>query len=140
MSDRWDQVLVGLSARVTYSRDGAAQRGEITGLEGPMVWLVMDGEEEPIKVHWNDVRPEPCAGRAADSNLGPYAQAAMRARAAHDAAHLPWRVGRKIGRTIYAQVGGEPSDSDPLIGVMDTIELALEAAQGHNALLRRFGP
>lgn len=35
-----------------------------------------------------------------------------------------WRTGRKVGRTIYAQLGTEPSDDDPLIGVMDTPELA----------------
>ena len=37
-----------------------------------------------------------------------------------------WRVGRKVGRTIYRQLGDEPSDDDPLIGVMDTAE---DAAQ-----------
>jgi hypothetical protein len=35
-----------------------------------------------------------------------------------------WRVGRKVGRTIYRQTGSEPSDDDELIGVMDTPELA----------------
>lgn len=34
------------------------------------------------------------------------------------------RVGRKVGRTIYEQLGDEPSDRDPLVGVMDTIGLA----------------
>jgi hypothetical protein len=38
-----------------------------------------------------------------------------------------WRVGRKVGRTIYRQVGLEPSDDDVLIGVMDTPELAAKA-------------
>jgi hypothetical protein len=37
---------------------------------------------------------------------------------------LIWRVGRKVGRTIYRQTGSEPSDDDELIGVMDTPELA----------------
>lgn len=37
---------------------------------------------------------------------------------------MTWRTGRKVGRTIYAQVGTEPSDADNLIGVMDTSELA----------------
>jgi hypothetical protein len=43
-----------------------------------------------------------------------------------------WRVGRKVGRTIYRQVGEHPSDADLLIGVMDTPELAGEvvAARG----------
>lgn len=35
------------------------------------------------------------------------------------------RVGRKVGRTIYRQLGPEPSDEDPLIGVMDTVEDAI---------------
>lgn len=39
-----------------------------------------------------------------------------------------WRTGRKVGRTIYAQLGDEPSDADALIGVMDTRELAETAA------------
>lgn len=34
------------------------------------------------------------------------------------------RTGRSVGRTIYRQVGDEPSKDDVLIGVMDTPELA----------------
>jgi hypothetical protein len=45
---------------------------------------------------------------------------------------LPWRVGRKVGRTIYQQVGPEPSDDDVLIGFMDTPELAWQAVAAHN--------
>jgi hypothetical protein len=45
---------------------------------------------------------------------------------------LPWRTGRKVHRTIYAMTGPEPSDDDPLIGVMDTPELAAEAVEAHN--------
>lgn len=30
------------------------------------------------------------------------------------------RQGRKVGRTLYRQLGSEPSDEDPLIGVVDT--------------------
>jgi len=48
----------------------------------------------------------------------------------------PWRVGRKVGRTLYAQLGDQPSDSDPLIGLMDTATLAREAATAHNIKLR----
>lgn len=44
----------------------------------------------------------------------------------------PWRVGRKVGRTIYAQQGDEPSEDDPLIGVMDTEWLAEIACRAHN--------
>lgn len=36
-----------------------------------------------------------------------------------------WRPGRKVGRTIYRQVGDDPSDDDVLIGVMDTTEDAM---------------
>lgn len=50
-----------------------------------------------------------------------------------DAVALPWRTGRRVGRTIYAQAGPEASDDDPLIGVMDTPELAAEAVDAHNA-------
>jgi hypothetical protein len=45
-----------------------------------------------------------------------------------------WRVGRKVGRTIYLQVGDEPSDDDVLVGVMDTPELAALAVAAVNAL------
>lgn len=46
--------------------------------------------------------------------------------------HAPWRVGRKVGRTIYAQRGSGPDDGDPLIGTMDTKSLAAEAVESHN--------
>lgn len=49
---------------------------------------------------------------------------------------LPWRTGRKVGRTIYAVVGDAPDDRDLLIGMMDTRELADEAVLSHNAALR----
>jgi len=45
---------------------------------------------------------------------------------------LPWRVGRKVGRTIYAVVGETDSDDDVLIGLMDTRELAAAACRAHN--------
>ena len=44
-----------------------------------------------------------------------------------------WRVGRKVGRTIYRQEGVRPTDRDPLIGVMDTPELAEQAVEAVNA-------
>lgn len=46
-----------------------------------------------------------------------------------------WRVGRKVGRTIYEQIGDEPSYDDPMIGAMDTPELARDAVRGHNSFL-----
>jgi len=51
----------------------------------------------------------------------------------HWAMETRWRVGRKVGRTIYAIVETETADHDVLIGTMDTIELAKEAVRGHNA-------
>jgi ribosomal protein S27AE len=51
---------------------------------------------------------------------------------ARDPLRQPWRTGRKVGRTVYMQPGPEASDSDPLIGVMDTPELAAEACEAHN--------
>jgi hypothetical protein len=35
-----------------------------------------------------------------------------------------FRVGRKLGRTIYFQYGPEPSDDDTLIGMMDSADVA----------------
>jgi hypothetical protein len=49
-----------------------------------------------------------------------------------DLTTVPWRTGRRVGRTLYAQVGPEPSDEDVLIGVLDTPLLAAEAAAAHN--------
>jgi hypothetical protein len=43
-----------------------------------------------------------------------------------------WRVGRKVGRTIYRQIYQQPSDADPLIGVMDTPELAARVVASVN--------
>lgn len=50
---------------------------------------------------------------------------------------LYWRTGRKVGRTIYAMTGPVPSDSDALIGMMDTPVLAEEACRAHNDRLSR---
>lgn len=49
-----------------------------------------------------------------------------------DLSALPWRVGRHLGRTVYAQIGDADSDDDVFIGVMDTPELAAEACEAHN--------
>lgn len=46
-----------------------------------------------------------------------------------------WRTGRKVYRTIYAVMRGEPSDYDILIGTMDTPSLAAEAVRAHNRVL-----
>lgn len=45
---------------------------------------------------------------------------------------MRWRVGRRVGRTIYLQFGEQPSDVDRLIGMMDTPELAAQAVDAVN--------
>ena len=45
-----------------------------------------------------------------------------------------WRVGQKVGRTVYAMVAESASDDDVLIGMMDTPELAAVVVNAHNAL------
>jgi hypothetical protein len=45
---------------------------------------------------------------------------------------LPWRVGRKLGRTIYAQPGRDPGDDDYLVGLVESRELAQEVVAAHN--------
>jgi hypothetical protein len=44
-----------------------------------------------------------------------------------------WRVGRHLGRTIYAMVDHEnPSDDDVFIGIMESEELAFHVVALHN--------
>ncbi len=50
-----------------------------------------------------------------------------------DARSLPWRVGRHLGRTLYAQVGPAPSDQDILLGLLDDREHAEHAVALRNA-------
>ncbi len=52
-----------------------------------------------------------------------------------DILDLRWRAGRKVGRTVYAQLGSEPSDNDPIIGMFDSVELAARAVKDHNSNL-----
>jgi hypothetical protein len=53
---------------------------------------------------------------------------------------LPWRTGRRVGRTVYAQIGPDPSGDDVLIGVLDHPRLAADAVDTHNAArLERLG-
>jgi hypothetical protein len=52
-----------------------------------------------------------------------------------DFTSVPWRTGRKLGRTVYARTGGYDQDEDPVIGMLDTPELAEEAVEAHNAAL-----
>jgi hypothetical protein len=56
------------------------------------------------------------------------------------------RVGRKLGRTIYIQPLQESTDSDPVIGMMDSRELAemivstFNSAEAMRSVLRRLRP
>jgi hypothetical protein len=50
-----------------------------------------------------------------------------------DLTDLPWRQGRHL----YAQAGPRPSDEDPVVGTLDTEELAAEACESHNEALAR---
>ena len=51
-----------------------------------------------------------------------------------DATGLPWRQGRSQPRNVYAQTGDDWK-AHPLIGHMDTGELAEEAVNSHNTAL-----
>ena len=51
-----------------------------------------------------------------------------------DPLSLPWRVGTKNGRTLYAHAGTGASREDVMIGVMDTPELAQAAVDAHNSV------
>lgn len=48
---------------------------------------------------------------------------------------MTWRVGRKLGRTLYHQVEQTPSDRDVFLGLMETAALAQQVADEHNQLL-----
>ena len=48
---------------------------------------------------------------------------------------MTYRTGRTLGRTIYRQVGDEPSKDDVFIGVMDTRELGQLVVDALNATM-----
>jgi hypothetical protein len=50
-----------------------------------------------------------------------------------------WRVGSRVGRTIYADVPGLAHDDHPLIGVMDTAALAGRVVHDHNWMIAGTG-
>lgn len=43
-----------------------------------------------------------------------------------------WRVGRSLGRTIYAMVGDSASKRDILLGIWETADLATFVVEQHN--------
>jgi hypothetical protein len=58
----------------------------------------------------------------------------MRSREGHEAAlAAPWRVGSKLGRTVYAQTGCHPGEADTLLGMMETPHLAAYVVALHTA-------
>lgn len=47
---------------------------------------------------------------------------------------VPWRVGRKLGRTIYAvDEGNEDRNCDFFLGIMDDAVIAVYICETHNA-------
>lgn len=86
-------------------------------------------------------------------HIGADARAAVIARLGHDRIALlsallaptlalgpslsRWRVGRKVGRTLYLQSGPRPEDTDVLIGCMDTPDLAAIAVAAVAAYHRK---
>jgi hypothetical protein len=53
-----------------------------------------------------------------------------------DRVNARWRTGRKLGRTVYAMVGDDPSDADEFLGIMETPTLADVVVYEHNEALR----
>lgn len=43
-----------------------------------------------------------------------------------------FRVGRKLGRTVYRQLGDDPDGTDELIGMMDTREWGQRVVEALN--------
>lgn len=53
-----------------------------------------------------------------------------------------WRTDFKLGRNIYALLSNDvkkASPHDPLVGVMETSELAENVVDTHNLVIQRFG-
>ena len=56
--------------------------------------------------------------------------------------HRLWRTDTSTGRSIYALLSNDvtkPSQQDPLIGVMETSELAENVVDTHNLAFNKFG-
>lgn len=53
-----------------------------------------------------------------------------------------WRTDLKLGRNIFALLSNDvskPSPQDPLVGVMETSELAEDVVDTHNSVLKKYG-
>jgi hypothetical protein len=59
-----------------------------------------------------------------------------------DAGDRFWRTDLQLGRSVYALVSNNvdaPSEMDPLIGVMESSEMAEDVVNTHNAVVRLYG-
>lgn len=77
------------------------------------------GEMERLMAERDDARAELAK---TVSNFDEFAETVAERNA--ETGDALYRVGRKVGRTVYRQVGPEASDADELIGLMDTPDLA----------------
>jgi hypothetical protein len=53
-----------------------------------------------------------------------------------------WRTDARLGRSIYALLSNDvtkPSQQDPLVGVMESSDLAQNVVDTHNNALTKFG-
>ena len=53
-----------------------------------------------------------------------------------------WRTDLKLGRNIYALLSNDvsrPSSQDPMIGTMETSEMAENIVDLHNSALKKYG-
>jgi hypothetical protein len=53
-----------------------------------------------------------------------------------------WRTDFKLGRNIYALLSNDvtrPSPQDPLVGVMESSELAENVVDTHNRVITKYG-
>lgn len=53
-----------------------------------------------------------------------------------------WRTDLRVGRSIYVLLSNDPdqpSEMDPLLGVMESSAVAEDVVNSHNGLLARYG-
>lgn len=53
-----------------------------------------------------------------------------------------WRTDLKLGRNVYALLSNDvsnPSDLDPLVGTMESSELAQDVVDTHNRAFTKYG-
>jgi hypothetical protein len=50
-----------------------------------------------------------------------------------------WRIGRSLGRSVYAEVDSNP-DQHVFVGMMETRLIAEQVVADHNAVLQRLHP